>query len=507
MTLGSFSFLTRAIIKILKITTLVLLLVAVLVSGWVYWGSIDAESFNDHGLFADYHRKPDDKHQNGVYDIPFVLNRKYESPIDGRSRRQLKYFLVNVLWDKEKAHQYRSPVTSNVAAVIQSLKKPYYQFPEHNDSDLRDSISHSAVDELYLSLLLESQWQYFENDNVAEALSYLKAAMQFNARLANAQGLGFLASSIAGQNRAVVYPWLSVLTRAASKEQLAELRGYLQDINRKHDKALSGAFAADFMMQHRYFSSELMQNSVFTRRPFAEGLAFKTIDWDYRWLMVKGFFNGLFKLSYHNSSWVYFLNDYVPRFYNHKNRHGEVISKLQADLKSQAFLSCNKKNLAGNPTLNQGLDQVTTGPWYLPNHIQYIDFPERTYRQYQIRKCWNRQWGEVLAATLAIASYELDNGELPDSLEQLQPNYLDEIPEDIFNGETLGYSKQQHWLYASGMNYLSQGGSVDTLVPTARACFRQPCVNNPTYALYDQRPFPMWTAPATGDNTVQWRTE
>lgn len=507
MTLGSFSFLTRAIIKILKITTLALLLVAVLVSGWVYWGSIDAESFNDHGLFADYHRKPDDKHQNGVYDIPFVLNRKYESPIDGKSRRQLKHLLVNVLWDKEKAHHYRSQMMVNVAAAVVSLKKPYYQFPEHTDSDLRYSVSYWALNELYLSLLLESQWQYFENDNVPEALRYLKAAMEFNARLANAQGLGYLASSIAGQNRGVVYPWLSVLSRAASKEQLAELRGYLQNINRNHDEALAGAFAADFMMQHRYISSELMQNSVFTRRPFAEGLAYKTIDWDYRLLMVKNLFNDLSKLSNHNSSRVHFLSDYIPRFYNHKNRHGEVISKLQADLKSQAFLSCDKKNLAGKPALDQGLDQFTTAPWYLPNHIQYLELPERHYRQIQLRECWNRQWGEVLAASLAIASYELDNGELPDSLQQLQPLYLDEIPKDIFNGETLGYSKQQGWLHASGANYLSQGGSVDALVPSSGACFSGPCMKNPTYALYDRPPFPVWPAPATGDNTVQWRTE
>ena len=131
MALTVFGLLKRAVIKCFKFAGLVLLLATILVSGWIYWGSIDAESFNDHGLLVDYHRKPEgDKHQNGIYDIPFVLDRKYKTLIGAKSRIQLKQFLVNMLWDTDSAHKYRSRVRGELTPAIQSLEKPYYQFPE-----------------------------------------------------------------------------------------------------------------------------------------------------------------------------------------------------------------------------------------------------------------------------------------------------------------------------------------------------------------------------------------
>jgi hypothetical protein len=53
---------------------------------------------------------------------------------------------------------------------------------------------------------------------------------------------------------------------------------------------------------------------------------------------------------------------------------------------------------------------------------------------------------------LAIGCFSLEEGRLPDSLEDLVPRYLESIPLDEFTGEPFGYSREEETLYEEHQN-------------------------------------------------------
>lgn len=69
----------------------------------------------------------------------------------------------------------------------------------------------------------------------------------------------------------------------------------------------------------------------------------------------------------------------------------------------------------------------------------------------------------VVAACLA---YERDNGQLPDSLADLVPAYIDSVPRDPWNGKALQYLPDKAIVYAVGNDLIDSGGSTVVSDPT-----------------------------------------
>jgi hypothetical protein len=70
---------------------------------------------------------------------------------------------------------------------------------------------------------------------------------------------------------------------------------------------------------------------------------------------------------------------------------------------------------------------------------------------------------DTAALACAIERYRLTKGRLPDSLDKLEPDFINKIPQDIINGQTLRYrvlSGQEYVLYSVGWNLKDDGGSV-----------------------------------------------
>ncbi len=59
---------------------------------------------------------------------------------------------------------------------------------------------------------------------------------------------------------------------------------------------------------------------------------------------------------------------------------------------------------------------------------------------------------------IALKCYKIDNGDLPDSLDELVPQYIDKIPIDDFDGKPLRYSKQKKIIYSVGSDLEDSGG-------------------------------------------------
>jgi len=60
----------------------------------------------------------------------------------------------------------------------------------------------------------------------------------------------------------------------------------------------------------------------------------------------------------------------------------------------------------------------------------------------------------------AMKAYRQDNGNLPDSLEKLFPNYISEIPKDPFDGKTIRYSANDKIIYSVGKDLIDDGGNM-----------------------------------------------
>jgi hypothetical protein len=62
-------------------------------------------------------------------------------------------------------------------------------------------------------------------------------------------------------------------------------------------------------------------------------------------------------------------------------------------------------------------------------------------------------------ALLGLRAHQLERGRLPDSLAELVPDYLDEVPRDPFDGAQLRYLPEQRLLYSVGADLLDEGGA------------------------------------------------
>ncbi len=78
---------------------------------------------------------------------------------------------------------------------------------------------------------------------------------------------------------------------------------------------------------------------------------------------------------------------------------------------------------------------------------------------YKTVYCRADMLNNVVLAELAIKNYKTQNGKLPNQLSDLFPNYLQELPADPYNRQTLHYNSQKQILYSVGQNGKDLGGS------------------------------------------------
>ncbi len=70
---------------------------------------------------------------------------------------------------------------------------------------------------------------------------------------------------------------------------------------------------------------------------------------------------------------------------------------------------------------------------------------------------------DTAATAIAIECFRRNNGELPEKLEQLVPEFLDELPTDPFDGRPLRYTirKNGYTVYSVGDDRADDGGRED----------------------------------------------
>lgn len=78
-------------------------------------------------------------------------------------------------------------------------------------------------------------------------------------------------------------------------------------------------------------------------------------------------------------------------------------------------------------------------------------------------KCRNETSVVATRLTVACRAYEVAHGTLPDSLEDLVPEFMAEVPADPFDGKPFRYLREKGIVYSVGIDLKDSGGS--TLIP------------------------------------------
>lgn len=60
----------------------------------------------------------------------------------------------------------------------------------------------------------------------------------------------------------------------------------------------------------------------------------------------------------------------------------------------------------------------------------------------------------------ALKAYKQDTGNLPNSLQNLVPNYISELAQDSFDGKTIKYSSDKKVIYSVGKDLIDNGGNI-----------------------------------------------
>lgn len=75
-----------------------------------------------------------------------------------------------------------------------------------------------------------------------------------------------------------------------------------------------------------------------------------------------------------------------------------------------------------------------------------------------LRKCKENVLISATQLLVALKCYKLDYGQLPETLDELVPEFIDRMPIDDFDGKPLRYSKEKKIIYSVGSDLKDDGG-------------------------------------------------
>jgi len=93
---------------------------------------------------------------------------------------------------------------------------------------------------------------------------------------------------------------------------------------------------------------------------------------------------------------------------------------------------------------------------YVGKSIYYMLMP--SVRKIQASKCRENCLIAATQIMIALKCYSIEHGDLPNTLDELVPDYFDALPVDDFDGKPMKYSKEQRVVYAVGTDLADNGG-------------------------------------------------
>lgn len=455
-------------LKWLKRIGLSLLVIIALLAVWIHIGSIDQESFDDRGLLSELKPVPDA--ENGFLDIAYMGDEKFS--ISGEE--SLKDFSRGETWDSGKVEAMLLANKGVIDSIIISNKKSLFMLP-YIKGDPYKLFSYEKLYGAARLLIIESRF-YANNLEYDKSIDAIKQALIFSEHVKK-DGNGYLISWVIGfsiQSEAMAWAHELITAHELSIYQYNELMLVLNAVSPYKKDGFKKIFSGEFR-----FAADIFNNSK--EKSKKERFSF------YKEIIESPYADDK-KLS--NSEKLYtLLNIVFPEYYVHYNKISEANAISMNNIQSQTENFCqslivnyeNKDSddfgiIIKNPGLHDFLSPNSLGEhWPETGPIYYSYFQ---------RRCFFHVYVDAVRAAVAIKAYEKQhNGTLPETLDALVPDYLDKLPIDYFNGETLRYSPEKQWLYSVGADYKDDGGSVEGFYQGRCPSDKEACFNNPTIPL------------------------
>ncbi len=87
--------------------------------------------------------------------------------------------------------------------------------------------------------------------------------------------------------------------------------------------------------------------------------------------------------------------------------------------------------------------------------------------------CYTEMHASAVRVLVACHAYKRERGELPETLDQLVPAYLDAVPRDPYDGKPMRYSKSKAIIYAVGVDLVDSNGSIKPTNPKFEGLTRE----------------------------------
>lgn len=399
---------------------------------WIGFNSIDTGEVNDHEIMRRFVVVPGK--ENGFLDAKKLEKLNLPSKYSDSSRAAkdaaiIEQLLAGKSWNRNIVRTTLKRYRGVFPIVETILGKKYFQLPE--------------------LVAIEQEIPKYQH--------YISAANLMALRSLHYQRQGKIDQSIEEAHRVLRFghkiksetSWILIsymIGRAV--ENIALQRFYALSsetrINAKRSRHISGLIAKYGHREHDSFSESMlgeyrfMANSI---EDYYQKTLSERLEYDQELAGIEDRTPNTFR-------------QYLLSYYFHPNETKNLYAKEALRLYGEAKKICKDQEIPPNHEFHW-TDLLK------PNSLSKGEFGFKSYFKH---RCFVNVFYAGVGLVTALKAYEKTNGRLPDTLNQLVPEFIDRIPEDEFDGQPMRYSKEHRWVYSVGSDYVDNGGRKDGYV-------------------------------------------
>ncbi|MCK4800143.1 hypothetical protein KAS31_04155 [Candidatus Parcubacteria bacterium] len=413
-------------IKVITLGIVAIIILIILLPSILNLFTKDIESFDDSDLKL-YIIEINDE-ENGYFDLIKIKDVIYNP--EGKEK-EVRYMAENKVWDQALADEIINNNREAFELFSNAAKKPKYQYPLlANPENININMELPPLNTWrvmsYYSVIksLNLSKQGRDKEAIEEALNSVYIGQKIQESQVSA--IEYLVAIALKENGLETIKEI-IKTSSLSNNELTDYAKIL-DLFYNNEKGLVSVIKGEYQTQANIIDT-------FTNKDIKELV----------YLLEENEINKYpseLKNSYHfrpNKTKLMFAN-YAREEIENVDKFCKDVNKINIQRKvSDSYIkSYFTENIIGN--------------------ILY-DVVANSLSGINIKKCNEDSLISITKIFIALKSYKNDNGDLPRSLNQLVPAYLESVPLDYFDGNQLRYSKENRILYSVGEDGKDEGGS------------------------------------------------
>lgn len=155
-------------------------------------------------------------------------------------------------------------------------------------------------------------------------------------------------------------------------------------------------------------------------------------------------------------------------FYYKPNQTINVAMNFWRDNVARIESECNLDNPVETPAFTK-LDETFFYKFYITENFigrLLLSLPSLSLNNVKNKKCENQAKLDALKTTIALEKYYIKNKDYAKNLDDLSPEFIDNLPKDPFTNENFIYNTKTMTLYSVGYDFVDNDGCSDKKIST-----------------------------------------